>query len=67
MDFSDSSWQDFPDTGISTGAYTIFYQGGPIDNGTHGTGPVEQSSEEIEYNAAYTVGMVLAYLRMLVH
>ena len=25
MDFSDSSWQDCPDTGRSTGAYLIFY------------------------------------------
>ena len=25
MAFSDSSWQDCPDTGISTGAYFIFY------------------------------------------
>ena len=25
MYFSDSSWQDFPDTGRSTGAYIIFY------------------------------------------
>ena len=35
MDFSDSSWQYFPDTGRSTGAYVIFYQGGPIDHGTY--------------------------------
>ena len=35
MDFSDSSWQYCPDTGRSTGAYIIFYQGGPIDHGTH--------------------------------
>ena len=35
MNFSDYSWQDFPDTGRSTGSYTIFYQGGPIDHGTH--------------------------------
>ena len=35
MAFSDSSWQDFPDTGISTGTYMIFYQGGTIDHGTH--------------------------------
>ena len=35
MDFSDSSWQDFPGTGRSTGAYIIFHQGGPIDHGTH--------------------------------
>ena len=40
MDFSDSSWQDCPDTVISTGAYIIFYQGGPIDHGTHVSGPV---------------------------
>ena len=40
MAFSDSSWQDFPDTGISTGVYIIFYQGGPIDHGTHIPGPV---------------------------
>ena len=44
MDFSDSSWQDCPDTGRSTGAYIILYQGGPIDNGTHVLGPVAQSS-----------------------
>ena len=44
MDFSDSSWQDCPDTGRSTGAYIIFYQGGPIDHGTHFPGPVSQSS-----------------------
>ena len=35
MDFSYSILQNFPDTGISKGAYNIFYQGGPIDHGTH--------------------------------
>ena len=44
MDFSDSSWQYFPDTVRSTGAYIIFYQGGPTDHGKHVTGPVAQSS-----------------------
>ena len=44
MDFSDSSCQDFSDTGRSTGAYIIFYQGEPIDHGTHVPGPVAQSS-----------------------
>ena len=44
MDFSDSSWQDFPDTGRSTGAYIILYQGGTIDHVTHVPGPVAQSS-----------------------
>ena len=42
MDFSDSSWKYFPDTGISEGVYMIFYQGGPIEHGTHVPGPVAQ-------------------------
>ena len=57
MDFYDSSWQDCPDTGRSTGAYIIFYQGGPIDHGTHVTGPVDQSSAESEYSAECIEGM----------
>ena len=44
MAFSDSSWQDCPDTGRSTGAYIIFYQYCPIGHGTHVPGPVAQSS-----------------------
>ena len=67
MDFSDSSWQDVPDTGRSTGAYKIFYQGVPINHGTHVPGPVAQSSAESEYNAACTAGMALSHFRMLVH
>ena len=35
MAFSDSIWQDCPDNGRITGAYMIFYQGVPIDHGTH--------------------------------
>ena len=52
MAFSDSSWQDCPETVRSTGAYIIYYQGGPIDHSTHVPGPVAQSSAESEYNAA---------------
>ena len=66
MAFSDSSWQDCPDTGRSTGAYIIFYQGVPIDHGTHVTVPVAQSSAESEYNAACTARMALTHCRMLV-
>ena len=44
MNFSGSSWQDCPDTGISIGAYIIFYQGVQIDHGIHVKGPVSQSS-----------------------
>ena len=67
MDFSYFSWQDFPDTAISTGAYIIFYQGGPIYHGTHVPGPLDQYSAESEYNAACTSGMPLAHFRMLIH
>ena len=67
MYFYDYNWQDCPDTGISTGAYIIFYQGGTIDHGTHVKVPVSQSSAESYYNAAWTVGMDLAHFRMLIH
>ena len=67
MDFSSSSWQDCPDTGRSTWAYIIFYQGGPIYHGTHVLGLVSQSIAESEYNSAYTTGMALANFRMLIH
>ena len=44
MVVSHSSWKDCPDTGISTGAYIIFYGGGPIDYGKYFPGIVYQSS-----------------------
>ena len=65
--FSDSSYQECPYTGRSTGAYIIFYQGGTIDHVTHVPGPVAQSSAESEYNAACTAGNSLAHFRMLIH
>ena len=46
MDFSNSSWKYCPETERSTGAYIIFYQGGPIYHGTHVPGPVAQSNSE---------------------
>ena len=46
MAFSDCSWKDFPYTGIITGAYIIFYQGGTIDHVTHVPVPVAQSIAE---------------------
>ena len=67
MDFYDSSWQYCPDNGRITGAYIIFYRGGPIDHGTHVPVPVAQSSAESEYNAACTTGMALAHFRMLIN
>ena len=44
MDFYDFSWKYFLDTGRSTVAYIIFYQGGKIDHITNVPGPVVQSS-----------------------
>ena len=68
MAFSYYSWQDCTENGRkSTGAYIIFYQGGPIDHGKHVPGPVYQSSEESEHNAACTAGMDLAHFRMWIH
>ena len=66
MNFSDSGGKCFPDTGRSTGAYIIFYQGVRIDHGTHVPGPVSPSSAESEYNAACTAAMALANFRILI-
>ena len=40
MVLSDYSWKGCPYTVSSTGAYIIFYRGGPIDNGKKFPGPV---------------------------
>ena len=66
-EFYDYIWQDCPDTGISTGRYIIFYQGGPIDHYTYVPGIVSQSSVESEYNLACATGMALAHFRLLIH
>ena len=64
--FSDYSWQDCPDTGRITGEYIIFYQGVPTYHVTPVTGPVAQSSSEINYNAACTLGIDLSHFRVLI-
>ena len=63
--FFDYRRQDCIYTGIITGAYSVFYQGGPIYHCTHVTVPVAQSIAEGDYNAACTSGMSLAHFRML--
>ena len=65
MVFSDSRWQDCPDTERSTGAYIVFYHGRTIDYCTHVTGPVAQYSAEIEYTKACTIEMALSHFRIL--
>ena len=54
MVFSDSIWQDCPDTVRSTGAYTLFYHSGPIYHCTIVPVPVAQSSAESYYNSSCT-------------
>ena len=66
MDLSDSIFQDFPDTVRITGAYIIFYEGGPIEPGTHVPGVAAQSGAESDYNAAFTAGMTLSDSRMAI-
>ena len=46
MVFYDLRWQDYTYTGIITGSYIVFYQGGPIDHCTHVPAPVAPSSSE---------------------
>ena len=65
--FSDFIWQDCPESGKRTGAYIIFYQIGIVDHVTHVPGPVYQLSEESEYNAACSSGIVLAHLSRLIN
>ena len=67
MNFSDSSWKFFQTIAELPNSYIPFYQGRPIDHGTHVSVPVAQWSAESEYNAACTEGMALAHLRMLIH
>ena len=49
--FTDSSWQDYPDTGRSTRCYQIYQQGGIVDAASFVPNPVAMSSAEAEYNA----------------
>ena len=61
----DSSWQDCPDTGRSTGSYLIFDQGGVVDFSTLVPSPVAMSSAEAECNAGAAAGMAMSHIRML--
>ena len=45
-----SSWKYCPDTGIITGSYILFFQGGLISHFTHVPGPVAKCSAESECN-----------------
>ena len=49
--FTDSSWQDCPDTSRSTGAYILYLFGSLVDGASFVPTPVAMSSAESEYNA----------------
>ena len=63
--FSDSSWQDCPDAGRSTGCYVILVQGGVVDISSHVPMPVALSSAEAEYNTAAVACMATSHVRMV--
>jgi len=65
MGFSDSSWQDCPDTGRSTSGYKIFVQGGMVDANSTMPVPVALSSAEAEYMGACNAGAMISHLREL--
>ena len=63
--FSDSSWNDDPDTGRSTGCFIITYMGGIVDHSSNMPDPVALSSAEAEYNEGCIAFMAASHLRML--
>ena len=52
LTFTDSSWNDCDDTGMSTGGYIILRQAGAVDYGSHLPVPVAMSSSAAEYISA---------------
>ena len=66
MALRNSSWKCCSDTGGSTVAQIIFYQGGTIDHETHLPGTIAHLGAKSEYNVACTSGMDLAHVSMLI-
>ena len=65
--FSDTSWQDCPDTGRSTSGYKVFIQGGLVDSQSTMPVPVALSSPEAEYMGACNLGTMVCHLRDLLY
>ena len=61
------SWNDYVDTGRSTGGYIRVIQGGAVDYGSHLPVPEAMSSGEAEYIAAAVACMKTSHLRMLIY
>jgi hypothetical protein len=67
LGFSDSSWQDCPDTGRSTSGYKSFVQGGLVDANSTMPVPVALSSAEAEYMGACNLGAMICHMRELLY
>ena len=67
LGFSDTSWQDCPDTGKSTCGFKVFVQGGIIDAQSTMPVPVALSSPEAEYMGACNLGAMVCHLRDLLY
>ena len=65
--FSDTSWQDCPDTGRSTCGFKVFVQGGLVDAQSTMPVPVALSSAEAEYMGACNLGAMVCHLRDLMY
>ena len=65
--FSDTSWQDCPDTGCSTCGYKVFIQGGIVDAQSTMPVPVALSSPEAEYMGACNLGAMTCHIRDLLY
>jgi hypothetical protein len=63
---TDSSWQDCPDTGRSTGGYYVLFCGGIVDSSSNVPGPVAMSSAEGEFMQACAGAISVAHIKMLV-
>jgi hypothetical protein len=63
--FTDSSRNDDPDHGRSTGCFIITCMGGIVDHSSNMPDPVALSSAEAEYNEGCIAFMAASHLRML--
>ena len=67
MGFSDTSWQDCPDTGRSTCGFKVFVQGCLVDAQSTMPVPIALSSAEAEYMGACNLGAMICHLRDLIY
>ena len=65
--FSDTSWQDCPDTGDSTVGYMIFQNSALIEANSTMPTPIAMSTSEAEYMAACSTSMATAQICMLLY